>query len=103
MIRVSVATCDGQKPAPIVTDDLIATEAMARKRGEQELADMIMILKGRTLRMPLQLYEIGTFVPFSYSKLQIDGVHKVANWRLATDFRKTYVTMKITQPESLCG
>lgn len=103
MISVTLSTCTEDKPAPIVSDSLIATKAMAIKRAEQELADHIMIVKRRTLDMPLVVYEIGSFQPFSFSKLQIDGIHKIESWSLSVSAKTIKTSVTLVQAEAMCN
>lgn len=86
-----------------MSDDLIATETMAKKRAQQELAEHVNLVKESTLKISsIKVLDVGAFESFSFSKLGIDGDHKVMTWALSTDFKAHYTTVKIRQSEPVC-
>jgi hypothetical protein len=83
MIRVRYSACRGDRVAPTVTDDLIATYAMAEKRAEQELADHLKVRVTRDLNMPLDsTIDIHQYRNFHFSRLGIHGLHRITSFSL---------------------
>lgn len=78
MISLKVCYGRGDRPAGVISDELIANETMAKIRAEQELAAYMRINKDKTLSTPHDpTLIVGVNHEYVFSRLGIFGQHLV--------------------------